>query len=441
MKNAVLTTLALGLAACSPAPAPQPEPVKTTVTLEIYNPEGVKFAAYQDGNGAWKTLEGSGAIRTFSVVDRFGVAVVCPDGNSNPNFVRIDYYTLADLPEKKLSTYCVLPSSRASVNISRLSTLEVPSSFPVKFRTPARIRGEALQGQAAPFSVALSLQGIPVSRKVSYGIGYSSGSVESGAAPLQVSRNVDFSPIDILAFYRTGKNSSDPIEKVMALRDYAVTENRTETLDFSASSGITLTKRPFNVTGTSASDKVYGFSYFDMNRGAYLSMDSFNSAPYAFTTFPSDFLRSGDRYDVYMYADRDSRDSMKQIRWVLGRFEQLGSALPNLAFLEPFDSPTVQVASTTGYVRTTFNWTAFPGAKGYGFDQYNDALGKLVSATMSASFAQGLSSYTLPDLSMVPNWNSNWVSQKGEFVGWSVAAYTEDPLYSKFTRKYGGLNP
>ena len=438
MKNAVLTTLALGLAACSPAPAPQPEPVKTTVTLEIINPQGVKFAAYQDGNGAWKPLEG-GAKRTFDVVDRFGVVVVCPIFDTN-TYVYVNYSTVAELTDKTLERYCYLPSSR-DARSHRVSDSVPPSYHHLAEKGPIFPSSTGvLTPQATPYSVDLTLQGIPAGKRVDYHLGSSSGTAESGIEPLKVNRSINSNPTDIFVFYRDGKSFFSPLVKLMGLRDYVVTENRSETFDFASSSGTPLVKRTLTTAGSFDPTGITGQNYYRNSRGTFFFMEDITGSPPSTNTLPADLARPGDRYDMYLYSKNSSASQELSIGY---SWNSSVDPLPTFTFPIPFDSPTAQVADTTGYVRLKTLWTAFPGVKQYYIDQYRFISNsrKGAGTLMSAGYAKEISSYTLPNWSALAGWNNEWLTQKGEEIKWIIYAEDFEGNFNRGSSKSGSLTP
>lgn len=101
MTNEALAPDATPLVDAPPGPDAEPEGEPVAVTLTLEEPPNVAsrigtFVAFQDGSGAWITLEGAAGVYHASTrTGRFGFLVVCGD-DGEPAYRRIIYQTTND---------------------------------------------------------------------------------------------------------------------------------------------------------------------------------------------------------------------------------------------------------------------------------------------------------------------------------------------------------
>lgn len=149
------------------------------------------------------------------------------------------------------------------------------------------------------------------------------------------------------------------------------------------------------------------------------------------TSFGYAFLpteRIGGEADIYAYAygSNDTSTYVSVSRYLLSPGDV------TLSLPEPLSGTNVSaVQGPTPYRYPTATWNAYPG-EGVSYDLYYLQLPNSGPSPGMAVYLEqawlgnaATHSYTLPDLSAVPGWNSAWNLKAGEAISWYVGASLE----------------
>jgi hypothetical protein len=382
-----------------------------TVTVNVSNSDGLKFIAYQDGDGPWQLLEKKD-IQTLTISSgRYGVATVC-DYNGYVNRIELGYATSGNMYR-----YCNSTNTNPTTPPSQIIKLNVKGGVTGKY---ARV-GIGYYGTGGT---------ILADGTINTGSGFSvpRGTVDLFVAQNNIDSNANFSSI--------GK-----LEKLIVRRDYQVDSNKTETLDLSGPEVVQLGSSTVSLEGVRSSETATMNAYFRLARSYDFTLNYTRGTSMDFPTLPSSILKPNDYYYVNGYTN----DSTSNISRSVAYYSWGGNVnIPNNRLVLPqlFSSPVLQIFSVQPYFQPTFRWSAYPNANSYYFYLSNGNLKKEIYISMSAQYTAGLSSYTLPDFSNMSGWKNEWAFQSGQAISWNMGASSNGGtnIYAN-SSKYGSFTP
>ncbi|MCS6829860.1 MAG: hypothetical protein NZ749_04365 [bacterium] len=336
----------------------------------------VEFVAFQDGDGRWQALSGTGGEYRFEVADpngRYGVVIVClePEG---PH-VRIIHATQAEIDQ--LTVACEATASTATVS--------------------GAVRGLAEGEGAAVFMAQSSAFWDRLARtyrleRVPHGTHDLIALVQGFMQPLTPSKMFIRRNLNI------GGNTSEDVD--FASGEAFTPEERTATVVGGNFGAATITFRSANGTIASAGGPWYG-------------------GDIPFFCVPLSRQTEG---DIHIFSVQS------EYRQTLRYFKapsNLNLTLP----AQEFSTPEVEVAGTEPYLRLRTTGLAYSGAQAYVLDFLAPTLrsrqgGGSVQWTvlLTSAWLGTNSSYTLPDLSGLLDWNNAWGIAQSARLSWSATA-------------------
>jgi len=353
------------------SPAGKSGPV--TVTL----PDSVSpsWMAYQDGDGAWKTLTGSHGTYTFQVTSedgRYGVAVGLANPLNNGTTEYVAQVFQASRTEMKSLTY------------------GGPSTHPA--------------------TVSGTVTGIPAGEYTSAHLKLNGGMVSGGAFTIATDTGIN----DV--FVKSGPSFDSPTRYYLQRGVNIAGDTTLATIDL-ASSGATPAQAPMAVTGLNGATGTFYLLYLSPN-GTWPSLNYGNTAgSVTGYVLPAGMRASGDLY--YLGAQEGTRFGYK--------VTNLSEATPTV------DLPTavvsnLQVSIVPNPTRGRLQWTAVAGTSFYTLwaSQSQTAGTATCDVAATAGWLGGAATlqYTQPDFTGVTGFNLNWVFSTLATTDLQVVSYT-----------------
>lgn len=379
-----------------------------TVTVNVSNSDGLKFIAYQDGDGPWQLLEKKD-IQTLTITSgRYSVVTVCDYGD-RPNRITLNLTSSSN----NTYPYCNSTNTNPVVPPSQIIKLNVKGGTTGKYAS-VRVGYYGTEGY------------ILADGTINTGLGYT---VPRGTVDLFAAQN------------NIDAGSIAKLEKLIVRRDYQVDSNKTETLDLSGPEIVQLGSSSVSLEGIRGSETATMQAHFSLARSYGFTLNYIRGTSMDFPTLPSNILKPNDYYYINGYTNDSTFGTGRNITYY-----SFGSNpnIPNSRLVLPqlFDSPVLQTFSVQPYFQPTFRWSSYPNVSNYYFYLSNSNLKKEVYVSMNAQYAAGLSSYTLPDFSNMSGWKNEWPFQSGQTISWTMGAssYGGSNIYTS-SSKYGNFTP
>jgi hypothetical protein len=341
-------------------------------------PASADWIACQDGSGAWTPLtpRGTGIYETkvTSGSGKYGVAIA--HSANNATRVRIVHATIWEI---------------------RHLSLEIGNAAPsvVNHRISGTVSG-VISGQAGYFGVKDNSDS---------GLGVAS----------YILSNVAPGTYDLLGMRGVG----DVIDRMILFRDLEVKADTVRSMDFEGADSFAPVR--FDITlNDGGSGRRVGWELIT-DRGTTIRR-SLNAATMSGFGFPAAKSRPGDLYTAWG-QEVFNPGTGEQVRYSQVCFRAPTSQ--TLSLPPAFDG-TVTDAAISPYVRLKADWSPYPGVSHYRMEATRSSHNWRVILT--AGWADGETSYTVPDFQSVAGWNNLWGFDSTDYERSFMAVRTNLPV-------------
>jgi hypothetical protein len=377
-----LAVLAMGatIAACGG----NGPPGGNSVALTFFRgsaPASPDWIAYQDGDGPWQLLPGTGGLYQFTVPSgKYGIAAACI-GTSKTEILQLQA-TTAELgqPSMGCSSASFPPPGgfRVSVQVNGISPDE---------STLLAMGGHEVFSTRGPYDIS---------------------DVIAGTYDLVVAKGIG------------GQGSPFSPTSFVLQRDLRVTGDAMVGVDFAAQ-GVAPAPRTLTVVGGAAGEQLGAKAALLAARGTGFPLADTSGASLTYPSMPPSALRPGDLHALVAEAeDRTVNGSRSSTRLVSTPGDVAITLPPALA------SAAVSKEAVSPYVRLRTDFGPYAGAQIYylGYSYYPTSAARIKnwSVLFTAGWLGSSASYTLPDLSAQSGWQAEWGHQPGTSIEWSVGA-------------------
>jgi Bacterial Ig-like domain len=433
--HALLTiTMALGLAACQTTPnvpiavdeTPGSSPTSSaTLTMLTVQPEqpgeplpligtNVEWVAFQDGNGPWKVLEGSGGTYPFQVTNKagkYGIVFVCPKPTGTPPYMPIP--ETAPTLEIRLFTLADVKAPRFGCNIPFQNPNQVsPNTKTVRF-------SGAIKGlEATEYATFQTQRGSVFSNTITINDSFSQMLPQGIYSVVVGKRN------------RSASGAADfttPYSKVIIERDLNLNADTKLDFDF-ATQGFVPATKSLNFNGLQKDEQLYvgGGTLYGNATVGLSNYSSFPSGASSGTmaVIPESLLGPDDGYVVNSYTNgRQGQDQIGRSIFKSGKIWTSSLTLPAV--------PVVQftMASEVPYARPNFKFDQTISVGDLmqlqlSEDTYaasGQTIGRHIwNIAASGNWFNAQQTFIAPDFSGLSGWNAGLGFKKIADMGWSV---------------------
>lgn len=382
--SALLMVAACGGSDAGPTSVTPPTPNPTIVDwTPCPTPSAAPiWVAQQDGTGNWTVVTPNGGNYRFSFLSAKG-AIAWVSGPAPYFNTNVYYGTVADLAANAAGS-CYAPLRNLSVNVNGLNA-----------------------GERAEVS-----------------LGWNSGSA-TGPGSKTVSVSAQNSLMDLVAvLHRTGA----PAAKVVIRRGIAATTMAVDPIDFGSAEAFDTERPALTINGVSGEPVTFAQWYYGTNasRNQLFYGDASSAPPTSYAAIPAAKQQAGDLHELFAYTTATLAGGVVRTRSVDAYRHDGGSRTIDLPAI-PSSAPSVSVVSTSGYAKLRGQLAVPTGSKmiELWYSRSNGTSSATVAVMASTGYlASSNADLTVPDLSSLAGWQSDFYPQATGAISWGMYSYS-----------------